>query len=465
MTLALLVLLPFLSAFACYGMRAGAARWLAVGVPMTLIALLVWSVTQSITDFSLPWLPGLGINFSLKLTGLNVLLLLLTPLLTACALLLQTERQSSAHPQLCGHMMLLLASLQGVFLADNLGLFYIFFELMLLPTLLIVSYWGNGSSHRVAIKFLLYTLAGSLPMLLGIVQLATLSDNPDLSFAALSQLPDTAQWGLFGLFFLAFAVKLPLFPLHGWLVDLYESSPAWSTAVIAGAMSKAGLYGFLKICLGLLPVASVWAAPTILLLASCSLVYGAVCALGASSVRSVLAYSSLSHLALMLIGIFSLTNPGKDGCLLQMFSHGLCTAGLFLVVACLAKRNFSETLGDLGGLHQKMPQLSTLALLFSLGALGCPGLSSFPGELSLLAGFYAANPPLALVMSLTVVGAAWYMLRWYQTIFHGPLKQCPEGLKDLSNIEALALYPLAIMVVIVGFAPQLFLMWTRILPW
>lgn len=459
-----LVLFPLFAALLCYLMSQSTARYFSVFVCLAELLLVCAAATQGSPSFNQPWFPSLGINFSLKLTGLGALMLALTPLLCGSATLLQPKTQRS-QALFSGHLLLMMAALQGVFLADNLGLFYVFFELMLLPTLLLVSFWGNDISYRSATKFLLYTLAGSLPMLLGIIQLAIHSPQPDLSFTALASLEPSVQMGLFGLFFIAFAVKVPLFPFHGWQVELYENTPPAAAALVAGAMSKAGLYGFAKVCVQVLPEASKVAAPSIIGLASFSLVYGCVCALGSKRIRTLLAFSSLSHLALIVIGLFLFNTAGRDGSLLQMFSHGLCTGGLFLVVAALQKRGVSEELSEVGGLHQRIPQLSTLALFFTVAALGCPGLSAFPGELTLFTGFYAVHPAAAAVLSLTVVGSAWYMLRLYQTVFQGPLKGCPEGIQDLTSSEAWALYPLAVLIAIAGLAPQQLLFWTRILPW
>ncbi len=462
--LTFLVLFPLIAALLCYLMSQSTARYFSVAVCLVELVGVCIAAKQGAASFTYPWFPSLGINYSLKLTGLGVLMLGLTPLLCGAASIMQPTSQRS-QALFSGHLLLMMTALQGVFLADNLGLFYVFFELMLLPTLLLVSFWGNDLSYRSAVKFLLYTLAGSLPMLLGIIQLSVLSPQPDLSFSALANLDASVQLGLFGLFFIAFAVKVPLFPFHGWQVELYENTPPAAAALVAGAMSKAGLYGFAKICVQLLPDASRVAAPSVIALASFSLVYGCVCALGSKRIRTLLAYSSLSHLGLIVIGLFVNNAPGRDGALLQMFSHGLCTGGLFLIVAALHRRNVQEDFSEIGGLHQKLPQLSTLALFFTIAALGCPGLSAFPGELTLFTGFYAVNPTLAAVLSLTVVGSAWYMLRFYQTVFQGQLKGCPEGTQDLTASESWALYPLAILIVFTGMAPQLLLLWTRILPW
>lgn len=465
-----LLLLPLLAAFLTYLMANRTARVFTVLVSFLELGMVFSALHHHVPEFEVPWIPALGISMALKLTGLNILMLILCPLLAGCAALATSERTDRLS-EYCGHLLLLLAALQGVFLADNLGLFYIFFELMLLPTLMLVSRWGPAPGkttvgRAAAVKFLLYTLAGSLPMLLAVVALAFQGPTPDLSFETLASLPRDTQISLFGLFFLAFAVKIPLFPLHGWVVDLYESCPTSVTALVAGAMSKAGLYGLLRICVGLLPEATRLYADNLAWLAFFSLVYGAVCALGAPRLRAILAFSSLSHLGLMTMGILAANPTGRDGVLLQMLSHGLCTGGLFLVLAFMERRGLTLELSKLGGLHQRYPRLTALALVLTMSALGCPGLSSYPGELGVILGVFQVSGVRGTLCCFSVIMSAWYMLRFFQGALQGPAPAAEQGetvTADLSGSEMLSLAPIILFLFAMGFAPQLFLQWVRVI--
>ena len=481
-----LILLPLAAGLLTYPMGHRAARWFAVLICFLELGLVGTAANSGVLSFYLPWVTSLGIAVDLKLTGQNIFLLGLSPLLAGCALLATCSRTERLG-EFCGHVLLLLAALQGVFLANNLGLFYICYELMLLPTLLLVSRWGSRSSadpqlrsgRSAAVKFLLYTLAGSLPMLLAVVAVPALVGTPDLSFDALRSLSPETQQVLFGLFFLAFAVKIPLFPLHGWVVDLYETCPPTVTAVVAGAMSKAGLYGLLRIGVGLFPQAASYHAERLTWLALVCMVYGAVCALGAPRIRAILAYSSTSHLALMTMGIMALNPAGREGALLLMLSHGLCVGGLFLVLAFLDSRGVSGDLAQMGGLQRIYPRLTAIALVFTMASLGCPGLSSFPGDLCVLLGLFQVSAGLCVLACFSVVMSAWYMLRFFQGIWHGPGAittsmgpPSPRGWgneddssPDLGTQESLALVPLVLAVFWLGFAPQSFLHLMRALPW
>lgn len=461
MLLVALILLPTLGSLWCYQMRDRSAPGGARIVSLATLLLAVYTALfPPHSGWTQEWLPQFGINLDLALTSASVPMLVMTPLLTLCALCVLRpglERGS----EFCGHLLLLLASLQGLFLSDNLGLFYIFFELMLLPSLLLASRWGGERGSAAALKFFLYTLLGSLPMLLGVLTLAYQNGNGSLRFAHLAGLPDDTQMAMFWLFTMAFLVKLPVFPLHGWQVDFYRCLPAPVASVVAGAMSKAGVFGLLRISLGLFPVALAHFGGVLGGLALVSLLYGGVCALGAPCLRSILAYSSLSHLALVTLAVAVAGESARDGVILQMFAHGCCTGGLFLVVAALENRGLSGEVQHLGGLAQSMPRLAALALVLTMGSLGCPGLCSFPAELAMLAVVYQASASFAALASTGVVLAGWYGLRFYQGTFNGPVREGPE-LTDLADLEWMALVPLVTLCFAAGLFPELTVMqWTR----
>ncbi|MBI3928233.1 MAG: NADH-quinone oxidoreductase subunit M [Armatimonadetes bacterium] len=451
MLLALLVL-PLLASLGTYVVRDRAARVLAILVSLVDLGLAVRLAWAGVEPWRADWIPSLGLSFHLAMDGSNQLLLILAPILVAAALLV-TPPGFHRNSEFCSLVLLFLGAMQGLFLSANLGLFYIFYELMLLPAIVLTAGWGGPGGRAAAVKFFLYTLAGSLAMLLGLLILAFDRGAPNLDFAALQGLDGAVQRTLVLAFAMAFVVKIPLVPFHGWLPDLYRGAPAQVTALIAGVMSKAGIYGFVKVGLTIFPEGMESLAPGMLTLALISLLYGVLCALGDPTARGVLAYSSLSHMGMMALGVFTLNQSGIAGSVLQMFSHGLATGGMFLVLAVMDRRELPSELERLGGMARSMPRLATLGLFLTMASLGLPGLCSFPGEIMILLGLYAAHPLETALACLGVVGAGWYMLRLYQGIMHGPPTAAPE---DVRPYESAALLPLVVLCVLVGFFPGVF---------
>lgn len=461
MMLALLILLPALGGLFCYTTR---DRFAPIWAGLVCLASLVLAASLALSpegqSLSMPWVNALGIHFELALHPASLPLLVLGPLLTMASLLmLRQNLERSA--EFCGHLLLLLASLQGLFVADNLGLFYIFFEVMLLPALLLTARWGGARGPAVALKFFLYTLVGSLPMLLGILIVSFQSGGGSLKFQNLQGMPAETQVALFWLFALAFLVKLPVFPLHGWQMDLYRTAPAPVVAVIAGLMSKAGAFGMIRVLGGVLPEGLAHYSDLLSGIGLITILYGAVSALGAPCLRSILAFSSLSHLGLVSLAIAVGGKSGESGAVLQMFSHGVATGGLFLVSAGLENRGFTSELSKLGGLAKTMPQMGSLTLVLAMASLGCPGLCSFPAELAMILGIYQASWSLAALSSLGIILAGWYGLRFYQGAWNGPLQEAPQH-EDLTQAEWLALLPLVALCFAVGLFPEItILQWTR----
>ncbi|MEW6280897.1 MAG: NADH-quinone oxidoreductase subunit M [Candidatus Eremiobacterota bacterium] len=445
-----LIVLPAVAALMVYPARPLVARWVAVLAAVADLALATGALTAP--PESVPWIPTLGLGYDLKVDGLAYFLVVLAPLVTALALLATSPRLARLN-EYSALMLALLAALQGVFLAGNLGLFYIFWEIMVLPAFFLVGRWGGDAGRRAAVKFLLYTLAGSLAMLLAVVTVAFSASPPSFSFETLSQadLSEGAQLALVVFFFLGFAVKVPLLPLHGWQADTYEAAPAPAAALIAAVMSKAGVYGFLRVSLALFPIGMAKAAPYLGALALLTVLYGTLCALGQQRMRRVLAYSSLAHVGMMMLAVFHLEPSALEGATLQMLAHGLTTAALFLLLGMLEDRDVPGDLSRVGGLAGPMPAFSLLLLLFAMASLGLPGLCSFPAELLMLYGVYQINPVSALMAMLGLVGAAWYMLRFFHRIANGSLRM--DALKDLSWTEIGVLVPLALLVVWIGLNP------------
>jgi NADH-quinone oxidoreductase subunit M len=406
-----------------------------------------------------PWLPALGLNWSMGLDGANLWLVLLTPLITGLALLTIPQRTERLGPY-SANLMLLNGMLSGLFLAQNLGLFYIFFEAMLIPAFMLVAGWSHSRGRETAFRFVMFTLVGSLPMLLAILMLAfsgqTFGSPPNLEFSALQGLTKERQLHLFWPFLLAFAVKMPLVPFHGWLAPLYRNAPAPVVAVIAAMMSKAGAYGLFKVGYTVFPQAMYDYLPYVGTLAVVSIIYGACSALGSQSLREVLAFSSLSHLAMIALGLVTMTHNGAAGAALLMAGHALATGGLFLAVALMEKREMPDELRRFGGMASAAPRLAALVLFLSLAALGQPALGSFPGELLILTGVYGGYPAVAVVATLGIVLAAAYMVRWYQIVFTGEVGTYLVP-SDLRGREvALLLVPIGLSL-LMGLAPSIFL--------
>lgn len=458
-----LLLLPFAAALAMAFMNDRGARTFGIIFALAQVVLTGYLTGGQVPTQALSvereWLPQLGISWSLGIDGANVWLLLLTPLLTALALLTVSEKTEKI-ALYTTNLMLLNAMLSGLFLAQNLGLFYLFFEGMLIPSAVLVAGWSARHGRQTALRFLMFTLLGSLPMLLGVLILAfggwSSDGTTNLNFSNLETLPRSAQTVLFIPFALAFLVKMPVFPVHGWLAPLYRNAPASTVAVIAAMMSKAGAYGMLKVGLTVFPLAMIDSVNILGTLAVVSLLYGAFAALGSDSLREILAFSSLSHMGMIALGIVTMTEVGIAGSVLQMAGHALATGGLFLAVALMEKRGMPDEMRRFGGMAGMTPKFAALTLFLTLAALGQPGLGSFPGELLILTGVYDGYPVVAVVACLGIILAAAYMLRWYQTIFTGEAGtfQPPS---DLRGRETVVLLVPITLTIILGLAPSIFL--------
>ena len=460
MLLNLFLVLPIISALAAYLMREKGAKLFSCFVALTQF-LIGLNLTCNSDDpsrlfYFSEWIPEFGLNWSLGIDGGNVLLVLLTPLITLLALMV-VKKETPNLSSYVASLLLLNGFLSGLFLAQNLGLFYIFFEAMLLPVLILVAGWSHTDGPKTALRFLLFTLLGSLPMLLGVLVLAFSGvGGGSLEFSQLGNISEDRQLYLFFPFLLAFLVKMPIVPFHGWLPTLYRNAPAPVVVVVAAVMSKAGTYGLLKIGLTVFPEALREMSGLLAILAVSTILYGAFAALGATSIRDVLAYSSLSHIAMICFGITSLTLVGTSGAGLQMAGHAVATGGMFLLVSLMENRGLPDKLRRYGGLAKEAPKLAALALFLVLASLGQPGLGSFPGELMVLTGTWKFHSFLTILAGLGIVFAAAYLLRWYQTIFTGELGtyRVPN---DLTGEEtALLCVPIALSLMI-GFAPAVFL--------
>lgn len=448
----ILLMTTALAVPAVFLMRDRSARiFAALAAAAQFIQVLALAKAGAATNFYLEWLPALGIHLDLVLDGSNVLMLLLAPALT-CAALMVTSDDLPRQGEYAGLLLLMLTALEGLFLANNLGLFYFCYEVMLLPAILLTVRYAGHQGRLASIKFLLFTLAGSLPMLLGVLAVARTTAY-DLSFESLRLLPPEQQVWLFFLFALAFLVKMPLVPFHGWLPGLYRHCPAQVVAVVAGVMSKAGAYGFIKVGMLVFPEGLRKYGWLLMFLGILTIIYAAVCALGSDSIRGVLAYSSLSHMGMIAVGIASFTQVGLSGANVQMFAHGISTGGLFLLLAIMTRRGIPDELRRLGGVAQEAPQLAAAFLFLVMASLGLPGLCGFPGEMLILCGVWKVSPQLALAAACGIVFAGWYLLRLFQACMHGRYGTLTE-ISDIYGTEWLALLPVLVLALLVGLSPS-----------
>jgi NADH-quinone oxidoreductase subunit M len=413
---------------------------------------------------SAPWMPTLGISYHLGVDGISVLLVLLTTFLMPLTLLASWHSIETRWKEFAITMLLLETGMLGVFVALDLFLFYVFWEAMLVPMYLIIGVWGGARRVYAAIKFVLYTLAGSVLMLVAILALyfrhgaATGTYTFDLPVLAQFVLPaGNAQDLMFLAFAVAFAIKVPMFPFHTWLPDAHVEAPTAGSVILAGVLLKMGTYGFLRFCLPLFPQASLHFAPSIMVLGLIGIVYGAWVSTVQPDIKKLVAYSSVSHLGFVMVGLFTLTPQGLVGGIIQMVNHGLSTGALFLLVGMIYERRHTRLIADFGGLWSVIPAFSALFLIVSLSSLGLPGLNGFVGEFLILVGAFQWSRPVAVVATTGIIFAAVYMLWMYQRVVFGPItREENRRLRDLSGREWAVLLPVLALIVWIGVYPTAF---------
>ncbi len=500
------VLLPLLGTSLVGERRENARRAALLVVTLTLLlsGYLAFSFPPGARDFAVwetSWtagrFPGVDLRFGLGLDGLSVWLFPLSALLTFTAVLVSWHTVDRGATSFYRLLLILLTGMLGVFAARDVLLFYVFFEATLIPLFFLIGIWGHEERRYAAVKFFLFTLAGSVLTFLGLLALAIYNAHlqPDgvLTFSiprlteqlgalrAAGQLPMAVQIWIFLALFAGFAVKVPLFPLHTWLPLAHVEAPTAGSVLLAGILLKIGGYGFLRFSLPLLPDAAAACAPWILLLATVGIIYGALTALAQRDIKRLIAYSSVAHLGYCVLGLFALNPLGLHGGLLQMVNHGLTTGGLFALVGMLYERYHTRRIDSFGGLARRLPLLAFFMFLLTFSSIGLPGLNGFAGEFLILAGmfqrawlFRPGELTLAAAAVFGVVLAAWYMLQPVGRIFFGELKE-PERpndpgahggddpytgqgwVRDLTAREVFALAPLAVFIVWIGVQPSYFL--------
>lgn len=448
--------------------------------------LKVWALLVALADFALSlvlyfrwldvpgmqfeeyilWVGALGIGYHIGVDGLSLFFVLLTTFLMPIAIFASWELIKERVKTYLFFMLLLETGVLGAFLSLDLVLFYIFWEAMLVPMYFLISGWGGERRAHAAFKFFLYTMAGSALMLIAILALAFLhrAEAGAMSFDLLQLqaiVPVSAlrDW-LFIAFALAFAVKAPLVPLHSWLPDAYGEAPVPVTALLAGVLSKMGIYGFIRFCLPLFPAQVGIFAPTLCGLALIGIIYGSLAALSQKDVKQLIAYSSIAHISLIVLAVFVLNVQALAGGILQVINHGVNIAALFLLAGMLYERRKTMAIREMGGLWKNFPVFGGFLLLGILASVGMPPLNGFVGEFTILVGVFRVKATYAAIAAVGIILSAWYMLHLFRRVMEGPLEvaeEAPGGKRrDLSTREILVLIPLVIAIFFIGLFPNLF---------
>jgi NADH-quinone oxidoreductase subunit M len=473
---ALVLLLPFFKG------RDNAVRWGAniVGLIGFLISLPLWFWFERESDKPFQfiekadWIPGIGVSYHFGVDGISVLLILLTTLLGTIAILSSWTAITQRVRQYYVFLLLLQTGMLGVFCALDMFLFYVFWEVMLVPMYFLIGIWGGPRRLYAAIKFFLYTLVGSVVMLLGILALYFHSKTSEVLLAispAIAQtgtfdvtlwyqmgIPAGLQFWVFWALFLGFAIKVPMFPFHTWLPDAHVEAPTAGSVILAGVLLKMGTYGFVRFSLPLLPQATLDAVPYVVGLAIIAIIYAALVTLVQKDMKRLIAYSSVSHLGFCMLGMFALNPLGLEGSVLQMINHGLSTGGLFLIVGLVYERRHTRMIADFGGLAHVMPVYATFTLIIFLASMGLPMLNGFIGEFMILQGAFSENRLWAYLAVIGIVLGAAYLLWLYQRVFWGKVThEENRGLIDLNFRELATLVPLVVLCFWIGLYPAPFL--------
>ena len=462
----LLILLPIAAAVLTLATGARLAKQVALigGLAELGLAVAVWAQFDpsggSQFGFKYNWIASAGISFAAGIDGISLILVILTTFLTPLIILSAFGHDYKNSPTFYSLILFMEAALIGVFTSTDAFLFYLFFEAALIPVYFLAAVWGGENRAKVTFKFFIYTMFGSLFMLVALVFLyykTPGTHTSELTAFYNLQLNAQAQGFIFWAFFIAFAIKMPLFPFHTWQPDTYTESPTQATMLLSGIMLKMGVYGLIRLLLPIVPLGvDAWGFLAVIL-SVIGIIYGSIIAIQQRDMKRLIAYSSFAHVGLMSAGVFSSSANGMQGALVQMLAHGINVVGLFYIVDLIYSRTKTRNLDQLGGISQSSPQFSIYFMILLLGSVALPLTNGFVGEFLLLSSVFSYNSWLGAIAGLTIILGSVYMLRLYQKSMFGPKSTWAEGFMDLTMSERAVLLPLVIMVFWIGIYPNTFL--------
>jgi NADH-quinone oxidoreductase subunit M len=478
--LTLILLLPFVGGLLLLLInksKENLIRYLGLGISVLAFILslfLYFGFDLRKADFQftykLSWIPNLNVSYHVGIDGISLLLILLTTFITPLTLISSWSSIQKKVKEFTFFMLMLEVGMLGVFMSLDLFLFYVFWEVMLIPMYFIIGIWGGDRRIYATVKFFIYTMFGSLLMLVAIIWLAVYASGPlghfstDLVelYSVGPTVPRTIQLYMFLAFAFSFAIKVPLFPLHTWLPDAHVQAPTAGSVILAAVLLKMGTYGLIRFCLPLFPQAAVYFAPAISVLAVIGIIYGALVAMVQTDMKKLVAYSSVAHLGFVVLGIFAMTTESMQGAVIQMVNHGLSTGALFLLVGMLYERTHTRVIAEYGGIAKLVPIYAVALMFASLSSIGLPGLNGFVGEFLILLGSFK-SPVLGswwftVFAASGVIFAAVYLLWMYQRVVFGEVKNPKlESLTDMNKREILVMIPIFIFIVWIGIYPSTFL--------
>jgi len=466
----LLILIPFIAGILVMLTNKRLAPYVALTAAVSELLVVLLATTSFVPEaglqhiFKAEWLPTLGIYYSLGIDGISLILLILTGIIVPVIVLSQLDNKADRPSSFYGLILLMQAGLMGVFMARDGVLFYLFWEAALIPVYFLSGIWGESRKVAVTFKFFIYTIFGSLFMLLALIYLYMhtpvsggfhSADIMDL-YQAGRNLDATTQGFIFWGLFIAFAIKMPIFPFHTWQPDTYTESPAAATMLLSGIMLKMGIYGVIRWLLPVVPTALVQWGPSAITLSVIGIIYGSIIAIRQRDTKRLVAYSSFAHVGLMSAAVFSLSPSGLSGAVIQMLAHGINVVGLFIVIEIIQQRTGSRDIESLSGISQKNIALTVFFGILMLGSVALPLTNGFPGEFLMLKGVFEYNTYLGAAAGITIILGAVYMLRFFQSIMFGPKGSYTDQITALSFGEGASLFILCCLVFWMGFYPNSF---------
>ncbi|MEW6108182.1 MAG: NADH-quinone oxidoreductase subunit M [Nitrospirota bacterium] len=441
-------------------------KWLSLVVSLVTFILSIplftnFDKTTHLMQFvepKLSWIPQWNVSYYVGVDGISVLFVLLSTLITILCVLVSWNSIKTKAKEFYISILIMEGAMIGVFCSLDFMLFYLFWEAMLIPMYLLIGVWGGPNRVYAAVKFFLYTLIGSVLMLVGIIVLYFYAGNTfNILELMTKSYPYKMQFWLFWAFFAAFAVKVPMFPVHTWLPDAHTEAPTAGSVILAAVLIKMGAYGFLRFSLPLFPEASKAMTPVMLILSVIAIIYGAVICLAQTDLKRLIAYSSVSHMGFVTLGIFALNTQGMEGGILQMINHGIVTGALFLSVGIIYDRTHTRQISDYGGVASTMPVYAAMFMVFTLSSIGLPATNGFIGEFLIILGGFAARQWAGVLAATGIIIGAGYMLWLYQRVFFMETGRKVAGLKDIDSREIITLLPMIILIFWIGVYPTPFL--------